>query len=220
MKLLLGTTNPGKTREILGILGDIPGISWLTPAEVPVPTVPETGTTFLENALLKARTIAVATGYATLAEDSGLEVDALGGAPGVQSARYAGDPPDYAANNAQLLATLAEVGDRRARFRTVAALALPDGRVWTAEGTLEGTIADAPRGRGGFGYDPLFVPLGETRTLAEMSAEEKNALSHRRRALEGLRPFLTQLAIGTKSKHPGVRSLSLRYWRCGRERRP
>ncbi|GAB4306603.1 MAG: RdgB/HAM1 family non-canonical purine NTP pyrophosphatase [Candidatus Bipolaricaulota bacterium] len=194
MNLLLGTTNPGKLREILSILGDIPGIRWLTPAEVPVPDVPETGRTFLENALLKARTVAAATGHATLAEDSGLEVDALGGAPGVQSARYAGDPPDYAANNAQLLATLAGVTDRRARFRTVAALALPDGRVWTTEGVLEGRIADAPRGPGGFGYDPLFIPAGETRTLAELSPEEKNALSHRRRALEGLRPVLIQLA--------------------------
>ncbi len=194
MRVLVGTTNPGKIREILSILGDIPGISWLTPAEVPVPNVPETGTTFLDNALLKARTIAAATGYATLAEDSGLEVDALGGAPGVQSAPYAGDPPDHAANNRKLLAAMVGISDRRARFRTVAALALPDGRVWTADGALEGRIAEQPRGSGGFGYDPLFIPAGETRTLAEMSPQEKDALSHRRRALEGLRPHLLSLA--------------------------
>lgn len=194
MNVLIGTKNVGKIREVLAIMGQIPGVEWLTPAEVPVPDVPETGTTFLDNALLKVRAIAAATGRATLAEDSGLEVDALGGAPGVRSARYAGDPPDYDANNRKLLAALAGVTDRRARFRTVAALALPDGRCWTAEGVLEGTIADAPRGTGGFGYDPLFVPRGETRTLAELAPEEKNAVSHRRQALEGLRPLLAQLA--------------------------
>ena len=196
MKVLLGTTNPGKTREILSILGDIPGISWLTPAEVSIPEVPETGTTFLENALLKAQTIAATTGLATLAEDSGLEVEALGGAPGVRSARYAGDPPDHAANNRRLLTALAGTSNRRARFRTVAALALPGGRVWTADGALEGTIAETPRGARGFGYDPLFIPDGETRTLAELSAAEKNALSHRYQALEGLRPRLVALAAG------------------------
>lgn len=194
MKVLIGTGNPGKLREILRILGDIPGIEWLTPADVPCRDVPETGDTFAENAVAKARTIAAATGYATLAEDSGLEVDALGGAPGVRSSTYAGEPPDPAANNRKLLAALVGTTDRRARFRTVAALALPDGRIWTAEGALGGRIADAPRGSGGFGYDPLFIPEGETRTLAEMGPAEKDALSHRRRALEGLRPVLAGLA--------------------------
>jgi len=196
VKVLIGTGNPGKLREIQSIVGDIPHLTWLTPDEVPVPHVPETGTTFRENALLKARTIAEATGYATLAEDSGLEVDALGGEPGVGSAQYAGEPPDHAANNAKLLAAVAGISDRRARFRTVAALALPDGRVWTAEGDLEGTIAEAPRGAGGFGYDPLFIPAGETRTLAEMTSKEKNAISHRRKALAGLRPHLAAVAGG------------------------
>lgn len=194
MKVLVGTGNPGKLREILRLVSDIPGVEWLTSVEVPFPAVPETGATFEANAIIKARTIAGTTGYATLAEDSGLEVDALGGEPGVRSAGYAGEPPDYAANNAQLLAALAGVADRRARFRTVAALSLPDGRVWTADGALDGTIADAPRGQGGFGYDPLFVPGGETRTLAEMAPAEKDAISHRRRALERLRPALT--AVG------------------------
>lgn len=196
MRILVGTTNPGKLHEILAILREVGGIVWVTPAEVPLPKVAETGATFAENAVLKAWTIAEATGLAVLAEDSGLEVEALGGAPGVRSARYAGEPPDHSANNRKLLAALLGVGNRRARFRTVAALALPDGRVWTAEGTLDGQIALAPRGAGGFGYDPLFTPHGETRTLAELSLEEKNALSHRRKALEGLRPHLLGLVEG------------------------
>lgn len=194
MRVLVGTTNPGKLREIRQILGEVPGITWLTPHDVPCPEVPETGPTFAANARLKAQTIAIATGYATLAEDSGLAVDALGGAPGVRSARYAGDPPDPAANNRKLLAALAGATDRRAHFRTVAALALPDGRVWTAEGVLEGTIAEAPRGHGGFGYDPLFIPAGERRTLAEMAPAEKDAISHRRKALEALHPVLIEIA--------------------------
>ena len=176
MRVLVGTTNPGKLREIRHILGEVPGITWLTPHDVPCPEVPETGPTFAANARLKAQTIAIATGYATLAEDSGLAVDALGGAiPGsLRRGSY----------NRKLLAALAGATDRRAHFRTVAALALPDGRVWTAEGVLEGTIAEAPRGHGGFGYDPLFIPAGERRTLAEMSPAEKDAISHRRRARE------------------------------------
>lgn len=203
MRVLVGTTNPGKLREILAILGDIPGIAWVAPGDVLLPEVAETGETFLENALGKARAIARATGLPTLAEDSGLEVEALGGAPGVRSARFAGEPPDHEANNRKLLASLAGARNRRARFRTVAALALPNGRVWTGEGTLEGEIAPEPRGSGGFGYDPLFIPRGETRTLAELSPEEKNRLSHRRRALEALRPVLQALASGDDEELPG-----------------
>ncbi len=197
MKVLVGTTNPGKLRETLSILGDVPGIAWLTPTDVPCPEVPETGTTFEENAILKARSLALATDYPTLAEDSGLEVAALEGRPGVHSAHYAGEARDIMANNKKLLAELSGIRNRAARFRTVAALSLPDGRVWTAEGTLDGTIAEDPRGQGGFGYDPLFIPTGERRTLAEMTAAEKNALSHRRRALDGLRPHLVALTQGT-----------------------
>ncbi|HEU67777.1 MAG TPA: RdgB/HAM1 family non-canonical purine NTP pyrophosphatase [Candidatus Acetothermia bacterium] len=194
MRVLVGTTNPGKLREILHILADIPGIEWLTPRDIPCPEVAETGATLTSNAILKARTIAAATGYPTLAEDSGLEVDALDGAPGVHSARYAGELADHAANNRKLLAALADTSERRARFRAVAVLALPDGRFWTAEGFLNGQIAREPRGGGGFGYDPLFIPAGETRTLAELGLEEKDTLSHRRRALDGLRPVLAALA--------------------------
>ncbi|MBC7093936.1 RdgB/HAM1 family non-canonical purine NTP pyrophosphatase [Candidatus Bipolaricaulota bacterium] len=199
MKVLIGTGNPGKLREIQGILGDITGIAWLTPHEIQLPEVAEQGATFEANAVAKAGALARLTGYPTLAEDSGLEVDALGRAPGVRSARFAGEDKDPAANNRRLLLLLAGTSDRRARFRTVAALALPDGRVWTVEGVLEGRIAEAPRGSGGFGYDPLFIPEGETRTLAEMSPEEKNRISHRRQALEGLRPILLAVSRNPSS---------------------
>ncbi len=196
MKVLIGTRNPHKLEECRRILGDIPGIEWLTFRERPFPEVEETGSTLEENARLKAVSLARITGLPTLAEDSGLEVAALGGAPGVLSARFAGVEKDYRANNEKLLALLAGVEDRRARFRTVAVLALPDGRTWMTEGVLEGEIALAPRGSGGFGYDPLFIPLGETRTLAELAPEEKDRISHRRRALERLRPLLSSLARG------------------------
>ena len=196
MKVLIGTRNPHKLEECRRILGDIPGIEWLTFREHPFPEVEETGSTLEENARLKAVSLARITGLPTLAEDSGLEVTALGGAPGVLSARFAGVEKDYRANNEKLLALLAGVEDRRARFRTVAVLALPDGRTWMTEGVLEGEIALAPRGSGGFGYDPLFIPLGETRTLAELAPEEKDRISHRRRALERLRPLLSSLARG------------------------
>jgi XTP/dITP diphosphohydrolase len=129
-----------------------------------------------------------------LAEDSGLEVFALNGAPGVHSARFAGEGRDYQANNEKLLALLADCPDRKARFRTVAALALPDGRLFLAEGVLDGRIADKPRGNGGFGYDPLFIPEGEERTLAELSPAGKNQISHRRRALDKMRNVILALA--------------------------
>jgi XTP/dITP diphosphohydrolase len=142
---------------------------------------------------LKANAIGVETGLPVLAEDAGLEVDALAGAPGVCSARFAGLPVDYAANNDLLLERLRGVGNRRARFVTVAILLLPDGRSFEARGTLHGTIAEAPSGTGGFGYDPLFVPDGMSRTLAEIGENEKNRISHRMRAIEQMRPILSKL---------------------------
>ena len=153
--------------------------------------VEETGETLEENARLKARAVALATGRPALADDTGLEVDALGGAPGVWSARYAGDHVTYADNVAKLLAELAGQagggGERRARFRTVALVAWPDGQEVRADGTVEGRIATEARGAGGFGYDPVFVPdEGDGRTFAEMNADEKHAVSHRGRAFRAL----------------------------------
>ncbi|RLE30464.1 non-canonical purine NTP pyrophosphatase, RdgB/HAM1 family [Candidatus Acetothermia bacterium] len=200
MKVLLGTRNPHKLAELKRVLGEISGIEWVDFHSVPFPEVAETGETLEENAKLKALAIARATGLPTLAEDTGLEVFALGGAPGVRSARFAGEQKDYQANNEKLLRLLEGVVDRRARFRAVAALALPDGRLWSTEGVLEGEIAHVARGEGGFGYDPLFIPIGERRTLAEMTPEEKDAISHRRRALERMRPLLSSLAQGELQK--------------------
>ena len=193
MKVLLGTGNPAKLQEMREILGEIPGIEWVSALDLNLPEPPEEGKTLEENAILKAVLYAKSSGLPAIAEDTGLEVAALSGAPGVLSSRFAGKEKDYVANNKKLLELLAGAADRKARFRTVAVLALPDGRFWTSEGVLEGTIAEEPRGSGGFGYDPLFIPAGETRTLAEMSPSEKNAISHRRKALEGLRPLLRVL---------------------------
>ncbi len=198
-KVVLATKNSHKIEEILAILGDIPGIEWLTYREIHFSDVEEVGETLEENAILKATAVARETGLPALAEDTGLEVEALGGAPGVRSARFAGAGKDYRANNEKLLRLLEGVRNRRARFRTVAVLALPDGRTWKAEGVLEGEIAGAPRGEHGFGYDPLFIPEGVGRTLAEMSPEEKNKISHRRRALELMRPILRDLATDPRS---------------------
>jgi len=194
VKVLLGTRNPAKLQEMRNILGEIPGIEWVSALDLNLPEPPEEGKTIEENAIIKAVLYAKGSGLPAISEDTGLEVAALSGAPGVLSSRFAGKEKDYAANNKKLLELLVGATDRKARFRTVAVLALPDGRFWTSEGVLEGTITEEPRGSGGFGYDPLFVPVGETRTLAEMSSSEKNAISHRRKALEGLRPLLRVLA--------------------------
>ena len=183
MKLLIATRNQGKLTEMRDILRGV-DVALLGIDEVgTLPEVEEDGDTFTANAVKKARTLALAAGLWALADDSGLEVDALGGAPGVYSARYAGQPADYRANNAKLLRELAECPDRAARFRCVMALSRPDGRTDTVSGVCEGEITDACRGSEGFGYDPLFVPAGETRTFAEMPSAEKNRLSHRADAL-------------------------------------
>ncbi|NOX45102.1 MAG: non-canonical purine NTP pyrophosphatase, partial [Caldiserica bacterium] len=137
-KVVLATRNPHKAEEILSILGDIPGIEWLTFRDLAFPEVEEAGETLEENAILKATGVARATGLPALAEDTGLEVEALGGAPGVRSSRFAGEEKDYRANNEKLLTLLRGVKERRARFRTVAVLALPDGRTWMTEGVLRG----------------------------------------------------------------------------------
>lgn len=183
MKLLVASRNRHKLDEIRAIL-DVPGLVLVGADDVPgLPDVEEDAPTFEGNACKKAQTLARAAGCWALADDSGLEVDALHGAPGVHSARYAGAPGDTPANNAKLLQALAGQANRRARFRCVLALASPAGGVRTVEGRCEGRILDAPRGLNGFGYDPLFVPDGCEQTFAELPAAAKNRISHRARAL-------------------------------------
>lgn len=186
MRLVLATANPHKAREIAGLL---PGVD-LAPRPAEVGEVDETEDTLEGNARLKARAVAEAAGEPAVADDTGLEVDALGGRPGVLAARYAGEDATYADNVAKLLDELSGVAEaeRTARFRTVALVAWPDGREVVADGVVEGHIALAPRGDGGFGYDPVFVPAGgDGRTFAEMTGEEKAAVSHRGRAFAALR---------------------------------
>lgn len=191
--LLLGTRNPGKVKEILDILGDA-GWSFSSLQEFAnVATAEEHGNTYADNAIAKARYYALATGFCALADDSGLEVEALGGAPGVFSARYAGDDASDADRRVLLLSELAKRSDvnRRARFLAVVAIASPDGSLLNvSEGTCEGTITFAPRGNGGFGYDPLFVPDGYNQTFAELPEDIKNHISHRARALVQTKEFL------------------------------
>ncbi len=191
--LLLGTKNEGKIEEAVELLAGIEGLELLTFEDRPFSEVDETGETFLDNALLKARTICLEIDLPVLAEDAGLEVVHLDGAPGVRSARFSGEPVDYARNNALLLEKLKGCMDRRARFVTVAALQLPDGQTFVTSGVLRGTIGETPAGTGGFGYDPLFLPDGSSRTLAGMPLAEKNRISHRKRALSRMRAVLGDL---------------------------
>lgn len=190
LTLVAATANPDKAAEIREILAGSSGVV-LVPRPSGVPEVEETGDTLEENARLKAVALADATGMPAVADDTGLEVDALGGAPGVWSARYAGEEASYADNVAKLLRDLAALPDRggarRARFRTIAFVRFPDGRELWREGAVTGTIAEVPRGGGGFGYDPVFVPDdGDGRTFAELSPAEKHTTSHRGRAFRAL----------------------------------
>ena len=183
MKFLLATSNPGKVREVEAILAG---------SGIEIEVVPawlgdiESGTTYLENALIKAGSLLRLTERPVLAEDSGIEVDALGGLPGIHSARFSGHAATDASNNAKLLRLLDGVADRAARYRAVAVLLLPSSVECVGEGSWEGSIATEPRGDGGFGYDPVFTPDGEQRTGAELAPEEKNAVSHRGHALRQL----------------------------------
>jgi XTP/dITP diphosphohydrolase len=190
VELVCASANPHKVVEIEAILG--PAVE-LLPRPADVPDVVEDGETLLDNARLKARALCAATGLPAVADDTGLEVDALGGAPGVWSARYAGDDATYADNVAKLLTELAAHAgaSRRAQFRTVALVAHPDGREVWAEGVVTGSIAARASGEGGFGYDPVFVPDdGDGRTFSEMTDDEKNAISHRGRAFRALADLL------------------------------
>jgi XTP/dITP diphosphohydrolase len=183
MRLVLASANPHKLREFARLLPGYEVESW--PGELPE----ETGETFRANALLKARHVSgrLGGGVWVLADDSGIQAEALGGAPGVRSARFAGEDADAAANLALLLERLAGAGDRRVAYVAELAAVTPDGRELHARGELRGVLAEEPRGTGGFGYDPAFVPEGETRTVGEMSAAEKDAISHRARAAAALR---------------------------------
>ncbi len=204
LRLVLATANAHKAREIEAIVAGT-GEDWieLVPRPPDVPDVEETGDTFEENARLKAAALAAATGMPALADDSGIEVDALGGAPGVRSARYAGEGASDADNVDLLLDELRRVGagqpdQRRARFRAVVIAVFPDGSEIVGEGAVEGTIVAAPRGAGGFGYDPVFAPDGlGGRTFAEVDPADKHRLSHRGRALRAL-------LVGLRSQAAGV----------------
>jgi XTP/dITP diphosphohydrolase len=195
VKVLVATRNAGKLAELRRMLADGP-VEVVGLADVPeFPDAPETGATFAENALAKARDAAMATGLPSVADDSGLAVDALNGMPGVLSARWSGRHGDDVANLKLLLGQLADVPDERmgAAFVCAAALVVPGGLETVVHGEWTGRIVREPRGSGGFGYDPIFVPDGEQRTSAELSPQEKDAASHRGRALRALIPHLREL---------------------------
>ncbi|MGO2003909.1 RdgB/HAM1 family non-canonical purine NTP pyrophosphatase [Arthrobacter rhombi] len=199
-RLVLATHNQGKLRELRELLrGQVPGLDVDTQVvdagAVDAPDVRETGVTFEANALLKAHAVAEATGLPAIADDSGLSVDVLGGAPGIFSARWSGSHGDDAANLALLLAQLSDVPaeHRGGAFICAAALALPDGSETVELGRLEGTVLEVPRGEGGFGYDPILQPVGQDRSCAELDRGEKNAISHRGQAFRALMPHLVEV---------------------------
>ncbi|WP_432521325.1 RdgB/HAM1 family non-canonical purine NTP pyrophosphatase [Kineococcus sp. SYSU DK006] len=199
-RVVLATRNAHKTGELRAVLAPLlPDVEVLgLDAFEDVPEVAETGVTFAENALLKARAVAAATGVPAVADDSGIAVDVLGGAPGIFSARWAGRHGDDGANLELLLAQVADVPaeHRGAAFVCAAAIALPGGGEAVRTGELRGRLASAPAGGGGFGYDPVFVPEGSSRTLAEHDAAEKNAISHRARAFTALAPLVADALAG------------------------
>jgi XTP/dITP diphosphohydrolase len=195
VKLLIATNNPGKIKEYQELLGDLP-LELTYPAQEGLDIeVIETGGSFAENARLKATAYAKASGLLTLADDSGLEVDALGGEPGIHSARYAGREASDEERYRLLLERLQGVPweERTARFRCVIAVATPEGQVYTVEGSCEGIIAFAPKGEHGFGYDPVFYLPEYGMTMAELPLETKNKISHRARAMQGAREILEEM---------------------------
>ncbi len=196
MRIVLATRNRGKIRELAGMLGPM-GVEVCSLDIYPqAPEVVEDGNTFEENAIKKAREVAEATGEISLADDSGLEVDFLNGAPGVNSAIFAGEGRDDGANNEKLLRLLKGVPPekRGAGFKCVVALALPGGRVYTVQGTCRGVIGEGPEGGGGFGYDPLFIVPELGKTFAQLDLETKNAISHRGKAFSRAREIIAGLA--------------------------
>ena len=188
MKLIFATNNQNKVDEIQSAIGNQIEVISLNEAGIDI-DIPEPHETLEENASEKSRTIFSITGINCFSEDTGLEVDALNGEPGVKSARYAGEEKNFVKNIEKLLKNLEGKSDRKARFRTVISLIL-DGKEWLFEGVSEGEIIQDQRGHNGFGYDPVFMPSGSTRTFAEMDLEEKNMFSHRRKAADALVLFL------------------------------
>lgn len=202
--IVLATRNRGKARELQALLAGLP--AWLRSLdEYPnVPILPESGETFEANAIAKAATVVRLTGSIALADDSGIEIDALGGAPGVHSATFLGDAATDADRNVWVLERLRGIPDaaRTARYRAVVAVATPNGMVRTFEGTCAGAIAERTRGQEGFGYDPIFVVAGYGQTMAELPPEVKNRISHRARALEAARPYLESLTSDSPVESP------------------
>ena len=196
--LLLASQNEGKLEELRQLLGDLPLELYGLTDFPDVETVPETGESFIENASLKAAGYATQTGLLTLADDSGLEVDALGGAPGIRSARYAGEGASDADRRSRLLAELSNISaaERSARFVSAVAIATSEGQIINVSvGTCDGHIDFAPHGSEGFGYDPVFIPGGYDQSFGELESAIKNQISHRARALSGTREFLRTLTI-------------------------
>ena len=197
VRIVLASNNAGKIAELRRLLPAWVAVQSARDANVTLPE--ETESSFAGNALLKARAAVGQAGRIALADDSGLEIEALGGEPGVRSARFAGEPSDDRANNALVLERMARItgAGRAARFRSAVAIVLPDGREHVSEGSVEGVILDRPRGSGGFGYDPLFQPLGHECTMAQLSVEEKNRISHRGRALRAAACWLLPILEAT-----------------------
>jgi XTP/dITP diphosphohydrolase len=205
-RIAIATRNAHKLRELDRICAEWP-VDWVTIRDRPPPGFPEveeTGTTYLDNALLKARATASALDLPALADDSGIEVDALGGAPGPRSARFAGEDATDERNLRELIRALRGVptGGRTARYRCLAALAMPDGTELHAEGMCEGALVGSPRGDGGFGYDPIFVPAGWDETMAELTDEQKDRISHRGRAFRALRDLVD--STGPRARAQGT----------------
>lgn len=198
LEIVLATHNPGKVREFVELLGDLPVQVYALDAFPQIPDLPEDGLTYTENAINKAVTVARLTRRVAIADDSGLEVDALQGAPGAQSRRFLGERVSDVARNARILKLLrnAPAKARTARYRAVVAVATADGTVRTFEGTCEGQIATSPRGSHGFGYDPIFFVLAYGKSMAQLPPAVKNRISHRARAIMAARPYLRRLAMG------------------------
>lgn len=198
LELVLATHNAGKVREILELLRDMPLRVYTLDAFPQIPDLAEDGLTYTENAISKALTVARLTRRVAIADDSGIEVDALQGAPGPQSRRFLGESATDGQRNTRILKMVAAATPptRSARYRAVVAVATPDGRARTFEGTVEGEVAIAPRGTHGFGYDPIFIVPAYGKTMAQLPPAVKNRISHRARAVSAARPYLRQLAEG------------------------